>query len=560
MISTFSKEQVALIRRLLVDAVLMVALWLSMGTASAQAALTIIPKPANVQERAGAFALRADTVVAYSKDDAGETAETAQYLADMLAPITGLHLKTDAQPNAESLQAGIVFVRQHGADNLGEEGYILDVTPDKIVIRANKAAGMFYAVQTLRQLLPQKSVESKDATTSNGSVPCVRIEDRPRFRWRGLMLDPARNYLTVDFLKRYIDILASYKMNRLHLHLTDTQNWTVEIKKYPQLTNMSRWPVPADHARGVYTQDDLRKLVAYAASRHVMLVPEIEMPAHSTIPCWVMSDKWDSGAAVPWLEPCAANLKTQEFYKDVLREVMAIFPSPYIHIGGDEYHGFAWEQCPNCQKLIATKNLRRGETEELKRLFGADGRLGSKEKYLLYRYLMTQMCDFVCSQGRQPVMWDDMAWRGQYPKGAVVFQWHYKDLLDWMLKVKTPENPAVEAAKAGHDVVIGPASHLYFDALESKGATPGKVYDFDPMPAGLTLEQQARILGPEALVWSHRQVEIDGQTFPRLYALAEIGWTPWQIRGLNEFLQRIAVHEKQRVLEPKSPKAPVVGH
>jgi hexosaminidase len=129
-----------------------------------------------------------------------------------------------------------------------------------------------------------------------------------------------------------------------------------------------------------------------------------------------------------------------------------------------------------------------------------------------------------------------------------------------MQKVKTPENPAVEAATTGHDVVVCPFSHLYFDAAESKGATPGKVYDFDPMPAGLTLEQQARILGPEALVWSHRQEEIDGQTFPRLYALAEIGWTPWQIRGLNEFLQRIAVHEKQRVLEPKSPKAPVVGH
>jgi hexosaminidase len=164
------------------------------------------------------------------------------------------------------------------------------------------------------------------------------------------------------------------------------------------------------------------------------------------------------------------------------------------------------------------------------------------------------MCDFVSSEGRQPVVWDDMAWRGRYPKGVVVFQWHYQGCLDYMQQVKTPENPAVEAATTGHDAVVGPFSHLYFDAPESKDPSPDRVYAFDPMPAGLTLDQQSRILGPQALVWSHRQEEIDGQTFPRLYALAEIGWTPGQMRDLKEFLQRIAVHEKQRVAEPKSPR------
>jgi hexosaminidase len=567
MIGTFPNERVALVYRLLIGVVLTVVMWLSTGTMNAQAALTIIPQPAKMQERAGIFALRADTVVAYSKGDAGEVAETAQYLADVLASATGLHLKTMARADAEPLDAGIVFVRQHAAENLGEEGYVLEVTSDGIVIRANTAAGMFYAVQTLRQLLQQKAVERNSATPSHPSVPCVRIEDRPRFRWRGLMLDPARNFLTTDFINRYIDILARYKLNRLQLHLTDGQNWTVEIKKYPQLTEMGRWPVQSTRVRGVYTQDTLRKLIAYAASRHVTLVPEVELPGHSTIPCWIMSEAllcsnnpyrahrkpFKEEEAVSWLEPCAASPKILEIYKNILREVMAILPGPYVHLGGDEYFGWAWERCPDCQRLIATKNLRRDDTEELRRLFGASGRLGSKDKYLLYRYLMTQVCDFVSSQGRQPVVWDDLAWRGRFPRGVVVMQWHYQGGLDYMQQLKTPENPAVEAAQAGHDVVIAPFSHLYLNASESKDTSPDKLYSLDPMPAGLTLDQQSRILGPHALVWEHRQEEIDGRTFPRLYALAEIAWTPGQMRDLKEFRQRIAVHERQRAGERQSP-------
>lgn len=571
MIHTFSREPFGLVRIMAVECMMAVMLWLSAGTLSVQAALTLIPQPSRVEERTGTFVLRANTAVTYAEGDAADVVDAARYLADALTPITGLQLKVKAQPDAKTSQGAIVLTRQDTAETLGEEGYILDVMPDRVVVRANKAAGLFYAVQTLRQLLLPKAVHPKDTTLSNRSVPCARIEDRPRFRWRGLMLDPARHFLTTDFIKRYIDLLACYKLNRLHLHLTDHQGWTIESTKYPQLTDLSRWPMrSASLASGVYTRADVCDLVAYAASRHVLLVPEIEFPGHNAIPAWVMPAEvlcsnnpyrkhekpWDEDAAIPWLEPCAANPKALEIYQNILREVMSLFPGPYVHIGGDEYFGVAWAQCPECQKLIVTEDLRRDETEALKRLFGVSGRLGSKNKYLLYRYLMMRMCDFVRSQGRQPVLWDDMAWRGRFPKGAVVMQWHYQGHRDPMQNVATPENPAVEAAVAGHDAIISPVSHLYFD----RNTSPDALYHFDPTPAGLTLEQQSHILGPHAPVWNQRQIDVDGRVLPRLYALAEIAWAPGHIRDPQEFSRRVVVHEGQRVAKLQSLPPPAIGH
>jgi hexosaminidase len=535
---------------------------LAAGTAHLQAAITVIPEPVSVQERAGTFALRADTVVYVQ----GESAETAHYLANVLAPSSGGRLKVKPYAGAEISPGGILLTTKHTVANLGDEGYVLDITPEWVVAQANKAAGLFYAAQTLRQLLPPEAVDPKSAAGSDRPLPCVRIEDRPRFPWRGLMLDPARQFLTTDFLKRYIDLLAFYKLNRLQLHLTDDTAWTIEIKKYPQLTDISRWPMPpAGRDRGIYTHEQVRALAAYAASRHVMLVPEIEMPAHNAIPGWVLSREvlcvnnpyrthekpWDEKLTSQWTEPCAANPKTLEIYQNILREVMEVFPAPYIHLGGDEYFGLAWAHCPECRKLIETENLRRGDSDELKRLFGS-GCLGSKEKYLVYRYLMTRICDFVRSQGRRPVLWDDLSWRGRFPQGAVIMQWHYQGGVDYMQKVTTPENPAAEAARAGPDAVVAPFSHLYFDLNSPLEA----VYRFDPMPAGLTPEQQSRVLGPHAPVWDQREDQVDSRTFPRLYALAEIAWTPKATANPPEFLRRVAIHERQRAATNQRPRKP----
>jgi hexosaminidase len=558
----FSEQPILVVRLLLVGCLLAAVSLLAAETQHLQAAVTIIPKPASMTQGTGTFYLRPDTIV-YVQGDASETLETARYLARVLSPTKGFSLKVKPCADSERSPAGILLTTHEAAATLGDEGYVLDIMPDRIVARAKRAAGFFYAVQTLRQLLPP------EASLSDRTLPCLQIEDRPRFPWRGLMLDPARQFLSTDFLKRYIDLLALYKLNRLHLHLTDDTAWTIEIKKYPQLTDMRRWPMrPAGRARGVYRHDQVRELAAYAASRHVMLVPEIEMPAHNAIPGWVLPGEvlcsnnpyrthqksWDDKETSQWTEPCAANPKTLEIYQNILREVMDVFPAPYIHVGGDEYFGVAWAHCPECRKLIETENLRRQQTDELRRLFG-NKCLGSSEKYLVYRYLMTRICDFVRSQGRQPVLWDDLSWRGRFPQGAVIMQWHYQGGIDYMQHVATPENPAAEAARAGRDTVVGPFSHLYFDI----DSTLEAVYRLDPMPAGLTPAEQSRVLGPHAPVWDQREDQVDGRTFPRLYALAEITWTPRETGNLAEFLRRVAVHEKQRAAMPPAPRPKTTG-
>ena len=542
------------------QAVLAMALyWIAASLAGNCAALAadgarsvaVIPRPAKMTLGSGTFAVRPDTrllvdIVAIS---------TGRHLADSLKAIGGWSLSMERNEAGASHNNAIVLKLDPSLARLGEEGYVLAVEPQTVMVRAAQPAGLFYGCQTLRQLLLAPDV--KETVRRRGTLPCLEIEDRPRFAWRGLMLDPARQFLTKDFLKRYIDMMAFYKLNRLQLHLTDDVAWTIEIKKYPELTDTMRWPVlPADRARGVYTHEDVRELVSYAAERNVMLVPEIEMPAHNAIPGWVLADKvlcsnnpyrahekpFEEKKTYEWTEPCAANPKTREIYQDILREVMEIFPSPYIHLGGDEYYGLAWARCPECRKLIETEHLRRFETEELKGLFAKC--LGSKEKYLVYRWLMTRMCDFVRSQGRRPVLWDDLSWRGQFPLGAVIMQWHYQGGVDYMQLTTTPESPAVEAAHADRDVVIAPFNCLYFDLNSSLEA----VYRFDPMPAGLTREQRAHILGPHAPVWEQRQDRVEGRTFPRVYALAEIGWTPADLRDLQDFARRLAVHEEHRVV------------
>jgi hexosaminidase len=220
--------------------------------------------------------------------------------------------------------------------------------------------------------------------------------------------------------------------------------------------------------------------------------------------------------------------------------VMELFPSPFIHVGGDEYFGQPWEQCPDCQRLMEKEQLRRGDNPRLKQLFAKC--LGSKEKYLLYRWWMTQMCDVVRAQGRRPVLWDDLSWEGKYPEGAVVMQWHYEGGWDAWQRINTPNNPAMEAALAGHDAIVAPYSHLYFDL----NSTLADVYRLEPLPAGLPADHQARILGPHAPVWGQPEDRVDNRVFPRIYALAEIGWTPKELRGWDGFAARMAIHVQQR--------------
>ncbi|MEI6168259.1 MAG: beta-N-acetylhexosaminidase [bacterium] len=509
----------------------------------------VIPAPTHLRPGIGRFVVEASTSI--SAD--APFLPLAQYLSEVLSPAIGGTLKVQ---KSEPLAGATSFIHFSTGDaNLGEEGYELDIHPDRILIRASKPAGAFYACQTLRQLL-QSEV---------WYIPCLSIQDQPRFPWRGLMLDTARQFLSKDFVKRYIDLLAYYKMNRLHLHLTDNDAWTLEIKQYPQLTETDRWLWQADvqKSRGVYSQEDIREIVAYATSRYVVVVPEIEMPAHSinsqlamrdllcpnnpwrkAKPDWKQWPEVEPGCTT-WpdqnliaAEYCMGSEKTFEFLETVLTEVMDLFPSPWIHIGGDEYLGNTWSQCPLCQARQAT--LAHEDSPEIAALHR--NAKGDPKKYLLYRYGMRRMAKFVVAKGRIPIMWDTLAWGGKYPAGAVVHQWHPCGEQDEYEQTDVPGNPIVDAIENGHEVINSSCSHLYFDYDMVK--TPlDKVYGFEPVPDQLPEDKRKHILGAHAPVWGQRPENVDRQTFPRLLALAELNWSAVGQRDWASFQRRLPSHE-----------------
>jgi len=405
---------------------------------------------------------------------------------------------------------------------LGPEGYELTVTTDRVTICASGPAGIFYGQQTLRQLLP-------------GPIPCVHIEDRPRFQWRGALLDVARHFFPKEFLKRYIDLLAFHKLNVLQLHLTDDQGWRVQIQRYPKLTRVGsrRAETCGDAQRygGYYTQTELRDLVAYAAARQITIVPEIEMPGHSLAALAAYPEFSCTGGPfrvrTTWgIERdvfCAGNEKTFEFLQNVLDEVMAIFPSPFIHIGGDECPKDRWKVCPKCQARIKAEGLQ--DERELQSYF-----IRRIEKHLTAR-------------GRRLIGWSEIREGGLAPNAAV---------MDW-------KGGAVEAATAGHDVVMSPTTHCYLDYYQSqeKTAEPkaiggflplSKVYSFEPIPSKLAPEFHRHILGAQANLWTEyisSPQHAEYMAFPRLCALAEVVWSPAEKRDWADFSARLTRHLKR---------------
>ncbi len=411
----------------------------------------------------------------------------------------------------------------HNANpDLAPEGYELIVNPDRVIIRAPQPAGLFYGTQTLRQLLP-------------GPIPCLRIEDKPRFSWRGAMLDVARHFFPKEFVKRYIDLLAFHKLNVLHLHLTDDQGWRIEIKKHPKLTQIGAWreETNGDGKRygGYYTQDDLREIVAYAAARHITVVPEIEMPGHALAALAAYPELSCTGGPFKvrtrWgIEQdvyCAGNEKTFEFLQEVLDEVLAIFPSQFIHIGGDECPKARWKKCPKCQARIKAEGL--------------------KNEHELQSYFIRRMEKYLSSKGRRLIGWSEIR-EGGLPKNAA--------LMDWI-------GGAVEGASDGHDVVMSPTSHCYFDYYQSQdtanepkaigGYIPlSKVYAFEPVPAKLAPSFHQHILGAQANLWTEyisTPQQAEYMTFPRLCALAEVVWSPADTRNWDDFSARLKTHLKR---------------
>ena len=468
----------------------------------------IVPLPMKMEVAEGTFTLTSATRVVF--DEA--SAETARQLVDSLKPAMGIAMeRVPGLPN--DAKATIRLTQDEGLKRLGKEGYQLSVTPDGIRIVGAAQAGVFYGVQTLRQLLPPRIFATEPVKDVAWSVPCVTIEDMPRFAWRGLMLDTGHDFQQKAFVERFIDLMALHKFNIFHWHLTDLGTWSIEIKGRPKLLDAAtRGPgVKPGH----YTQEEVREVLRYAAARHITVVPEIDMPGHEPpallaypeLDCPLPRADKDGKVERPW-EFCLGNEKTYEFLEEVLGQVSEVFPGPYIHIGGDECPKGRWLRCPLCQARMTEQHLKNGEE--------------------LQSYFIRRIEKFLQSKGRRLIGWDEILEGGLAPN-ATVMSWRGM-------------GGGIAAAKAGHDVVMAPTEWTYFDYPN----TPvEKVYSFEPVPNELSAGQGMHVLGAQAQMWTDThptEDQIDALVYPRAVALAEVVWSSPVNRNYHEFEDRLRAH------------------
>jgi hexosaminidase len=498
----------------------------------------IVPKPVQLDAREGRFTFRNDTRI-FLADSSPELEKVGLYLAELLRPSTGLPLELTAEGGADN---AVVLTLDEAVAN--PEGYVLSVTPEYIQIKAAQPAGAFYGVQTLRQLLPPEVNRTEKAEGVTWSAPCVEIADHPRFAYRGMHLDVARHFFPVEFVKRYIDLLAMNKMNRFHWHLTEDQGWRIEIKKYPKLQEIAAFrketvighnndqPRRFDGQRygGYYTHEEVREVVAYARDRFVTVIPEIEMPGHSQAALAAYPElactEGPFEVATHWgiFEDVYCPTETTfKFLEDVLMEVMELFPSEYIHIGGDECPKKRWEESAYVQDLMKREGL--------------------KDEHEVQSYFIQRMEKFLNSHGRNIIGWDEILEGGLAPN-ATVMSWRGTE-------------GGIAAAKQRHDVIMTPTNYCYFDYYQSKapdeplaigGFLPlDSVYSFEPVPAVLTAEEAKHILGAQANLWTEyikTPEYAEYMAYPRGIALAEVAWSPKESRDFEDFKGRLVKYLK----------------
>jgi hexosaminidase len=511
-------------------------LWTMPSAGQAGKTISMIPLPVSIEQRDGSFLITPSTCVVAQ----GPAATEAAKLIDALTPAMGYRLKLVQDSSAAK---GDIQLKSEPLlqERLGQEGYELEATADAVVIRAAAPAGLSYGVQTLRELLPVTVFSKQKVDGVQWTVPCVHITDYPRFKWRGLLIDPARHFIPVQDVEQCIDVMALHKLNRLQIHLTDDQGWRIEIKKYPQLvrtgagmdftTIILGGKTDGRRPGGFYTQDDIRHLVRYAAERYVTIVPEIEMPAHTgaaivsypqiglypqRLNALPLEKRWTAHEGV-----LAPRPQTVAFMQDVLTEVLDLFPSRYIHIGGDEANIGHWKKSEEMQSLIRELKL--------------------KDEAELHSWFIRQMDAFLTSHGRQLVGWDEILQGGLAP-GAVVMSWR-------------GEAGGITAAQAGHDVVMAPTSHTYFDYYQGPSQTEPKaiggdlrlekVYQYEPIPGAIHSDQARHVLGGQAQLWGEyigNQKHRLYMTYPRAAALSEVLWSPRESRNYDLFLTRLSTH------------------
>ncbi len=448
----------------------------------------IIPQPREMTTGAGAFTLTAQTPLLV------ETSEPVLRRAmpvavEMLAAITGAHASLG---EADTPRDGAVFLGRLAGQENAEE-YTLEVTTKRVVLRAGGPTGLIHGLASLRQL-----------AGTGREVPAVVIADGPRFPWRGVMLDCCRHYMSVEFIEDVLDLMTLYKLNRFHWHLTEDQAWRLAIDRYPRLTEVGAWRTEPDGSThgGFYTQADARRIVAYAADRGITVVPEIELPGHSRAAIAAYPELSCTGEALPvpcWWGVfedvyCAGNEEVFTFLTGVLEEVLAIFPSREIHIGGDEVPKDRWRACPKCQARIKAEGLA--------------------DEAALQSWFVRRIGAWLAARDRRLVGWDEILEGGALPGGAIVQSWRGLE-------------GAVAAARAGHDVVVSPTSHCYLDY--DLGVTDlARAYSFEPVPVELTAEEARHVLGGEMNLWTEYAPQdlAMGRLLPRLLALSEALWSP----------------------------------
>ncbi|AWI27210.1 beta-N-acetylglucosaminidase [Flavobacterium pallidum] len=499
-----------------------------MHLASAQSPLPLIPQPKQALIGKGDFTLDNDTRV-FAEENSFE----AKFLIDYIEKQYGIKLKKTSVMPKEDVPVIAFNLQIPDATNFDREYYTLEVNPKRIDISAAATNGQFYAVQSLIELLPT-------AKSKPFKIPCVQISDAPKFKWRGMHLDVCRHFFSVDFVKKYIDCLALYKFNTFHWHLTDDQGWRIEIKKYPKLTQIGGWRngTMVGHYNeqrydtikygGFYTQQQIKEVVDYAQERHITVVPEIEMPGHALAALSAYPElACTSGpfeAAKGWGvfdDVFCPKEETFSFLQNVLSEVMDLFPSAYIHIGGDECPKTRWKACAHCQGLIKE--------------------LGLKDEHGLQSYFITRIEKYVNSKGRKIIGWDEILEGGLAPNAAVM-SWRGTE-------------GGTAAAKLNHNVVMSPGSHCYFDQYQADPKTQPlaigglitleKVYSFNPVPEALSTEESQYILGAQANVWTeYMQTEDDVEymVFPRISALAEVLWGTADPTRYDDFTNRLSLH------------------
>ena len=486
--------------------------------------VSVIPQPLLLEYTDGEFVVEPDLKI-FVKDKSPVAQAAAQLLSDKISATTGHAVKIEHSEPKKEVRNAIQLLTSSTDAALGDEGYTVSVTTNGIIARAPKPAGLLYAAETIRQLFPPE-LELKSRTgTSPLSIPALTIIDKPRFSWRGCMLDCSRHFMEKDFIFHYLDILAYYKMNVFHWHLTDDQGWRLEIKKYPRLTEFGAWR-QEDGKRygGFYTQEDAKEVIAYAKKLNIRVVPEIEMPGHSSaaiasypyLSCFENVKEVPSQWGIERTIMCAGKESVFEFEENVLAEVAALFPDDYVHIGGDEAPKNNWKECPKCQERIKSEGL--------------------KDENELQSYFIKRIEKVLAKHGKKMIGWDEIYEGGLSPT-AIVQYWNHDQYFRG-------------AIENGNRVITSPTKFAYFDYPEFPDPEKPKwmrilpvstVYSFDPIIEGVQPWQEHLVLGGEAPLWTERapQPRVEHQLLPRLTAFSEVLWSRRGPKDYSDFLKRL---------------------